>query len=617
MAEVRLSTVRRDVIKSTKCSAGVTDSQLLDRFVKQRDEAAFELLVWRHQRMVMSLCRRILRGEQDTEDASQATFLALACKAGSIGKREAIASWLYKVAYRVASRERMNQEKRCRHAQQAATGRLDEHSPSAGAEVMEADIRAAIHEEINRLPKSYRAAVVLCYLEGKTNEEAALQMNCPVGTVVTWLARARRKLRSRLDRRGVAISVGCIETVLAARDSLAAPSLTFVEQTVQAALLFAADQPAPGLVSAKVAELTRGVLETMTMTKLKFAIAVLAIGLATAGSSVFALSHLPQDKPILRPVHALQSGSIHADQPRVDKPDDPEQTKPVAEQAKNQAPKKDDDKIHTAKDVVSQSFKVGKSPKVIVDINNGAIEIDATSAADVEARITKEGRGKTDELAKEALKSLEVKMTQDGDTVQIQEVKKQGQLSRDYSASASATLKVPAGTTLHLNTVNGSVTINSGSGKIHVQTVNGEVRASQAKGALELRSTNGKIVVKEATGSIDLKTLNGEIEIHGENSVVTAETTNGAVRFEGSLAKGDHTFRTTNGEIAITLPAGSSFRLEADTTHGKIKNEFSPDGAPEKNKTQLRSTIGQNPVVIIRLHTTNGSISVRRQEAKK
>ena len=70
------------------------DAELLERFVKQRDEAAFELLVGRHERMVFGLCRRILRRHQDAEDAFQATFLALACKDGSIGKRQALASWL-------------------------------------------------------------------------------------------------------------------------------------------------------------------------------------------------------------------------------------------------------------------------------------------------------------------------------------------------------------------------------------------------------------------------------------------------------------------------------------------------------------------------------------------
>src|SRR5947199_6881270 len=85
----------------------VTDAQLLERFVSRRDQSAFELLVWRHGRLVFNVCRRVLHDVHDAEDAFQATFLALVRRAGSIGKREAVAAWLYKVAYRVALRVRM------------------------------------------------------------------------------------------------------------------------------------------------------------------------------------------------------------------------------------------------------------------------------------------------------------------------------------------------------------------------------------------------------------------------------------------------------------------------------------------------------------------------------
>jgi RNA polymerase sigma factor (sigma-70 family) len=619
MAQGRLSTVLRHVIRSAKAfNAGVTDTQLLDLFVNQHDKAAFELLVWRHERMVLNLCRRILGCEQDAEDAFQATFLALACKAGAISKREAVASWLYKVAYRVAVRQRSSEEKRVRLAQHVAMSQTGGLSRSVGVEEMDSDLRTLIHEEINRLPATYRASVVLCYLEGKTNEEAALQMRCPTGTVVTWLARARRKLRSQLERRGVVLPTGCLLTVLAAHDTVAGLPPTFVDQTVRAALFFAADQTAPGLVSAKVATLTRGVLEAMMMTKLKLVIAVLLlIGFVTSGSGVFAFCSLPRDDQTGQPADASQVYLAVVNGPQTGLPVGPEKAKSGAGPAKDFDQKKDVEKNHTAKDVVSQSFKVGKSPKVIVELHNGAIEIEASSESSVEARVTKQGQGKTEELAKEALKTVEVTMTQDGDTVRIQEIRKEDRPSYQTSAGAAAAVKVPAGATLQLNTKNGAVTINGGTGKIQVRTLNGAIQASGAKGTMDLQTSNGKVFVKDATGSIDLKTHNGEIDILAENAVVKAETLNGPVRFQGSLAKGNHSLQTSNGEVAVTLPAGSSFRMEADTIHGRIKNDFSPDGATAKGKTQMRSTIGQNPVVELRLHTINGNIVVNRQETKK
>src|SRR5262249_11714610 len=86
-------------------ASGVSDAQLLERFSTQRDEAAFELLVWRHGGMVLRTCRRLLRDAHEAEDAFQATFLALARRADSVG-RGSVGGWLYRVAARVALRAR-------------------------------------------------------------------------------------------------------------------------------------------------------------------------------------------------------------------------------------------------------------------------------------------------------------------------------------------------------------------------------------------------------------------------------------------------------------------------------------------------------------------------------
>src|SRR5215471_19183985 len=98
----------RELIRGLRRAAGsseaadLTDAELLHRWVARRDEAAFEVLLWRHGPTVLGLCRRLLRDGQAAEDAFQAAFLALACKAGSISRGEAVGAWLYKVAYRAA-----------------------------------------------------------------------------------------------------------------------------------------------------------------------------------------------------------------------------------------------------------------------------------------------------------------------------------------------------------------------------------------------------------------------------------------------------------------------------------------------------------------------------------
>src|ERR1700687_4785819 len=109
MATQQLHTLLRQLRRLTvsRERSGLTDVELLERFVAHRDEAAFEVLVWRHGPLVLGVCRHVLRHEQDAEDAFQATFLVLVRKARSIGKREAVGSWLYRVAYRVALRAKM------------------------------------------------------------------------------------------------------------------------------------------------------------------------------------------------------------------------------------------------------------------------------------------------------------------------------------------------------------------------------------------------------------------------------------------------------------------------------------------------------------------------------
>jgi RNA polymerase sigma factor (sigma-70 family) len=267
-------------------SAASTDGQLLERFLGQHDEAAFELLVWRHGPMVLNVCRRLLHHVEDAEDAFQATFLVFVRKAHTVSKREGIGSWLYKVAYRVALRAQAAAAKRARRERQAATAPAAE----AASDGVWRDLRPVLDEEINRLPEKYRAAVVLCYLEGKTHREAARHLGCAEGTVASRLARARERLRGRLMRRGLTLSIGVLTGALVQHVLPAPVSAALVDTTVTAATAFAAGQvTAGGAVSAQSAALAEGVFKTMWLTKLKIAAAVLlaagVIGVGAGGAT--------------------------------------------------------------------------------------------------------------------------------------------------------------------------------------------------------------------------------------------------------------------------------------------------------------------------------------------
>jgi DNA-directed RNA polymerase specialized sigma24 family protein len=93
-------------IVRTGAAVAESDAALLGRFIGDRDETAFAALVERHGPLVLGVCRRLLGDPRKAEDAFQATFVVLARQAGSIGQREILASWLYRVAYRVASSAR-------------------------------------------------------------------------------------------------------------------------------------------------------------------------------------------------------------------------------------------------------------------------------------------------------------------------------------------------------------------------------------------------------------------------------------------------------------------------------------------------------------------------------
>jgi erythromycin esterase len=183
--------------------AGVPDADLLARWTTARDEAAFECLVWRHGPMVLATCRRVLGPGPDADDAFQATFLTLVRRAGQV--RSGVGGWLHRVAYRVALRVR------ARRRPTAALVAEPAAEPAHDADWH--DLRPVLDREIDALPERFRAPFVLCYLQGKTNEQAARELGRPVGTILSRLATARQKLRARLTRRGVGLSAAAAVTV--------------------------------------------------------------------------------------------------------------------------------------------------------------------------------------------------------------------------------------------------------------------------------------------------------------------------------------------------------------------------------------------------------------------
>jgi RNA polymerase sigma factor (sigma-70 family) len=265
---------------------GPTDRQLLEQFAVRREEAAFAALVRRHAPLVLGVCRRVLRHEQDAEDAFQATFLVLARKARQVGGQGSVAGWLHRVAYHAALKARARTANRQQHERQAPPRQCDDLLN----EVTGRELLAVLDEELQRLPEERRAPLVLCYLQGRTCDDAARQLGWSVRTLKRRLEQGRHGLRARLERRGLALPAG----LLALGATTAAVPVTLAAAATRAALLTAGRGVAGGLISPGLEALAAGGAKAAGASKLRLATAaLLAAGLLVLGGGS-ALTHRAQ-----------------------------------------------------------------------------------------------------------------------------------------------------------------------------------------------------------------------------------------------------------------------------------------------------------------------------------
>jgi RNA polymerase sigma-70 factor (ECF subfamily) len=256
-----------------------TDGHLLERFLSNREEHAFELLLLRHGPMVLGVCRRILGNDHDAEDAFQATFLVLVRRGDNIWPRSQVGNWLYGVACRTALEARRSAIRRRRKETQAMP--LRQPAPNVWA-----DMRPVIDQELSRLPERYRMPLVLCDLEGMTRKEAAWQLGWPEGTVSSRLARGRELLRRRLKRQGLALTGTSLVWALSSDTTREALSSSLMRSTIKAALLKGAEQVvAQGFVASETVILVERVVREMGMVRFRYVAAiVLGVSIVTGFS---------------------------------------------------------------------------------------------------------------------------------------------------------------------------------------------------------------------------------------------------------------------------------------------------------------------------------------------
>jgi RNA polymerase sigma factor (sigma-70 family) len=290
---------------------GMSDREVLERFVDSRDEPAFEVLLSRHGPMVLNVCRRLLREPQDVEDAFQTAFLVLVRKAGSIRVEDSLGPWLYAVASRTAARARANCRRR--KEREFSGGDLPESAREADLDSLE--VPRVVQEELSRLPDRLRNPLILCYLEGLTHELAARQLGCPVGTVRSRLARARALLQKRIVRRGLSLSAGALATRLASNANAAVVPphvrMSLIKVATRCVSESAFQTGGVG-VTASVAAILEGVLYVMQIKKLAIlATALLSLGALVSVIGVTALSAAGQsgDKAVVQSETKPESAS--------------------------------------------------------------------------------------------------------------------------------------------------------------------------------------------------------------------------------------------------------------------------------------------------------------------
>lgn len=248
----------------------LSDKELLGRFFRDKVDKAFSTLVERHGPLVFGVCRRILNDANDAEDAFQATFLVLVRKGATLRDPERLASWLYGVAYRTARKVRAKAALRTKSERQAGEMPSKSDSDKSNRDMTYEELQAVLDEEISKLPEKYALPLVLCYLEGKTNAQAAAQLGWPEGSISRRLSRARELLRSRLAKRGMAMSVALIAAVFA-KPASSAISGELLVATTRAATLAAEGCELEDIVSPTTAKVVTEMLAGMSAAR-KFAI---------------------------------------------------------------------------------------------------------------------------------------------------------------------------------------------------------------------------------------------------------------------------------------------------------------------------------------------------------
>ncbi|HEV3137634.1 MAG TPA: DUF4097 family beta strand repeat-containing protein [Pirellulales bacterium] len=249
----------------------------------------------------------------------------------------------------------------------------------------------------------------------------------------------------------------------------------------------------------------------------------------------------------------------------------------------------------TATKTISEVFQTDDAPIIVVETFNGPIDISPGKNDEVVVELTKSASGFDHSIAEDALDGVQVSMIQTGDTIHIT-ARRAGR----WSGNAGAAVVIAA----------------SPKAQLQLKSSNGHIICEGLQGGIQATTSNGKLEIVEGRGHLELASSNGGIEIEADDASVTAHTSNGRIKFQGSLAEGEHNFRTSNGSIDLVLPADSQFAVDGSTSNARIDCDFPIAIEGKKRRTRLQGTIGENPKRTISLVSSNGHIAIRKAPAE-
>lgn len=257
-------------------------------------------------------------------------------------------------------------------------------------------------------------------------------------------------------------------------------------------------------------------------------------------------------------------------------------------------------------------FTVKGTPTVNLTTFDGAIQIQSWDKADVVVEIEKRGH------TREAVDALEVKSSQDGDTIEVEVVKPRSRFSVGMHLSPSARLNVwlPRESNVKARSGDGSILVEHVKGHLDLHTGDGSIRVNDVAGDLALNTGDGSVTADDVEGRLAVDTGDGGVTISGNLSGLKVHTGDGSIVYRAHTSTSmseDWDITTGDGGVSLFLPEDFSAELDAHTGDGGIRNDLDvvTAGGGQIDRSTVRGRVGDGGRQL-RIRTGDGGIRLRK-----